>query len=78
MCVCRVKRSQVREYEPHKFEVEASELGLRPGEWPATLLTDLGNGQPLTLHKKLTSWGDLEGLVYHQQFGCIELVIHND
>jgi len=78
MCICRVKRSQVTEYEPHKFEAEASALGLRPGEWPSTLLTDVGNGQPFLVSEKLRSWGETCAVIYRQQFGCCELVIHND
>lgn len=69
----RVNADNAREFEPHKFSAFASDLGLAPGQWPATLSTDLGNGNPF-----LISHNNGEGYVYLQQLGCIRLVIFND
>jgi hypothetical protein len=61
------------EYEIHKFAVEASSLGLAPGEWPERLETDLGNGQPFRRISFLPTGG-----FYRQEHGCIELHLLND
>lgn len=74
-----ITADQVTEYETHKFSTFASDLDLRPGCWPATLHTTLGNGQNLLrTRKKLDAEGDLQYVVYVQQLGCIELRIYND
>lgn len=73
-----IDRKIVTEYEPHKFEVEASTVGLRPGTWPERIPTNLGNQMDLRVSKVHTSWGKIESVVYKQEFGCIELVIQND
>lgn len=61
------------------FTIDASEAGLRPGEWPGQLDTTLGNGQPL-LRKR---WerdidGDLRYVEYWQAFGVLQLRVFND
>lgn len=60
--------------------VEASTLGLRPGEWPASLDVDpkFGNGQPLV--RGLAQWsdGELQAVEYHQALGVLILVVFND
>lgn len=72
----KVSRNQVIEHEAHRFSVDASELGLCPGEWPDKMETDLGNGQPLVLRTNPHACG--AGCVYTQQFGCIEVTVWND
>lgn len=54
--------------------IEASELGLLPGEFPRTLETNFGNGQPAFL-KEVQPDGTH---VYVQQLGIIKLAILND
>lgn len=61
------------------FETEASEINLRPGEWPTQLPTDMGNRQPFVRHsKKLDSNGDLLWVTYAQDLGCLTLRVFND
>lgn len=70
-----ILRSQIHEFECHKFVADASDLGLRPGEWPRSFDTDAGNGQPFlfsAFHK------DGSGATYRQANGCILLRIIND
>lgn len=67
------------EHELYRFSAEASELRLPPGEWPVTLPTTLGNGQPfIRKRKRLTPTGDLGAVIYDQSAGCITLTIWND
>jgi hypothetical protein len=66
------------------FTAEASELGLKPGEWPQELPTTMGNKQPFVRGKAMTSGPDddpdaeLTGVNYHQRGGCISLKVWND
>jgi hypothetical protein len=57
-----------------RFTAEASELGLPPGQWPKTLETSLGNGQPFVLF----SVHDGGTRHYEQDKGCITLLVYND
>jgi hypothetical protein len=66
------------EYEPHKFSAEASSLGLRPGEWPRTINTTLGNGVMFVAQRQEIRDGDLLWVDYFQGNGCITLRIYND
>ena len=74
-----VTYAQCTETEHHGFTTEASDLGLPPGRWPKSMLTDMGNTQPLYL----TGFGrDDEGEIvyanYRQEFGIITLRVYND
>jgi hypothetical protein len=51
---------------------EASTLGLKPGEWPPTLPTSLGNGQPFVL-----THADRGAVIYKQQLGVLFLRVRN-
>jgi hypothetical protein len=68
----------VHEYEVHKFSGEASTLGLRVGEWPVKIETDMGNGLPFVFYDKKIDDGDLLWVTYRQDLGCISLRIYND
>ncbi len=60
--------------DPHHFTVEASDIGLAPGEWPDAIeVPGIGNGQPF-LHQLTTS----TAVRYRQAFGCIDLLVYND
>lgn len=79
MTALTVDRRVLTETEPHKFCTEASDLGLRPGEWPQTLhAPDLGNGLPLTLDHAEEKDGDLLWIDYRQSLGIIRLRVFND
>jgi hypothetical protein len=84
MSALKVTRHNAHEHEVHRWTAEASDIGLtmevmaRDG-WPASLQTDLGNGMPFTaVGRDLTPGGDLAGVRYRQQFGCISLLLIND
>ena len=68
----------VHEYEIHKFSAEASTLGLRPGEWPVKIETDMGNKLPFVFSSKEVVDGDLCWVTYRQDLGCISLRVYND
>jgi hypothetical protein len=72
------KNHLVFEYELHKFVVEASSIGLRPGTWPDHLSTDLGNNQPFVRGKPTIEDGDLLYVTYAQANGSIVLRVYND
>lgn len=63
--------------EPHSYVVDASELGLKPGEWPGVLDfgTDFGNGQLFLLDRAA---GVNAGAKYKQVLGCLTLTVFND
>ena len=67
------------EVAPHRFVAEASDLGLKPGEWPAMLPTKIGNGEPLLRgHVERGTEGDLIWVRYRQENGCLSVKIIND
>lgn len=69
----RVTALQVSQTEPMRFVTEASTLGIPPGQWPAEIQTDLGNGMPFQLQR-----AEGDGRLYKQVWGCITLVVLND
>ncbi|MET3996019.1 hypothetical protein ABID65_007691 [Bradyrhizobium sp. S3.9.2] len=71
-------RLGVRECELHKYSAEASTLGIRVGEWPTRIETDLGNGMPFILSHSKSQHGDLLWVTCSQANGCISLRIYND
>ena len=76
--VC-ITHENVTEHELHEFSAEASELRLSAGEFPANLITTLGNRQPFIRKRfKLTPTGDIGAAVYTQSCGNITLTIWND
>lgn len=75
MITCTREQHHPTEFQPHKFCVEASDLGIAPGATlPGAIETDLGNAQPLIL-REVTEHG---AGVYRQHCGCIELHVIND
>jgi hypothetical protein len=74
-----LSHDQITEVEPHFFVTEASDLGLRPGEWPVKIQTEVGNGQSLVrASKKVDAEGDLLWVTYVQTLGCVRVRIYND
>jgi len=74
-----VTYANVVEFEPHRFVAEASELGLRAGEWPTQIPTEIGNRQPfIRRSKKVDAEGDLLWVTYEQALGCVRLRVFND
>lgn len=64
-----------------KRSVEASSLGMPPGKWPVTLLVSptFGNGCPLVATQvQRDRDGDLQSVLYQQDFGTMQLVVFND
>jgi len=62
----------------HRYIAYASDLGLKPGEWPDCFDTDLGN--KLTLHRFTLDVrdGDIFAAKYRQDCGCIIVEVIND
>ena len=65
--------AQVTETETHQFATEASTLGWKPGYWPKSIETDMGNKMPFNLVNF-----DGEVARYVQTCGCITLSVFND
>ena len=65
-----------------KFSASASELGMKPGHWPAMLETTLGNKQAFHLAELVPeNTGEEANVVYaryEQSNGCISLIVFND
>lgn len=74
----KITRKIVHENEPGKFSVDASELGLTPGEWPVKFETDLGNGQQFVIAERKVEDGDVLYVRYQQSYGKITLTVFND
>lgn len=68
----------VHEDAHSKFQAEASSLGMKPGEWPQRLSTDLGNSMDLIKSAECGPDGELLWVLYIQVAGCISLKIFND
>ena len=68
----KVTEQNAKEYQHHAFTAEASTLGLKPGEVPEQIPTDLGNGQPfLLIHVR-------QEMLYRQAMGSLQLIVIND
>jgi hypothetical protein len=74
----KISFTDVCEYELHKFCTEASSLGLKPGEWPNSFDTEMGNKQPFIRQQAIMHKGEFAGVAYRQQLGCITLHVLND
>lgn len=70
----QVNSNESTEVAPHRFVTEASTLRLAPGDWPTSLTTNMGNGQPFIIRTRRTDGS----AVYHQRFGCLSLHVLND
>ena len=69
-----VNRHSVVEFEPGRLCVDASDLGLHPGEWPDAILTDdLGNHLPFRFYARTCDW-----VTYAQELGSLTLRVFND
>lgn len=73
-----ITSADVTEYNTHQFCTEASDLGLKPGEWPEKLTTTLGNTLDFTRVRPLEHNGEFAGYYYTQIAGCISLKVYND
>lgn len=67
---------------PQRFEfaVAASDLNIPPGRCPDVLSVagDVGNGMPLIRTGYRAPNGQLESIMYRQEFGCITVAVLND
>lgn len=64
---------------PVHWDADASDIGLRPGEWPPQLTTSLGNGQPFFRHATHRDpEGDIVDAVYLQAGSGVWLTVYND
>lgn len=75
----RVAREQAAEIGSHRWLAEASEVGLKPGEFPGQIETDIGNGQPFIRKRyQCNADGDVLVVEYWQAFGICQLHLIND
>ena len=73
-----IDRAKVTECDNGIFIVEASNLGLRAGEWPERMETTMGNKMPFLRRSKKVVDGDLFWVTYLQGNGSLILRIFND
>lgn len=69
-----ITSEMVTEAEHFCFITEASTVGLPPGNFPAAINTDLGNGHSLVLDR-ICMHGHAH---YRQVMGCIKVTVLND
>jgi hypothetical protein len=70
-----VTYKDVFEHALHTFSVEASSLGLAPGQVPSKIETDIGNKLPFIFNRAAST---NQVFVYCQGFGIVQLHILND
>lgn len=79
-----VREQDVTHCSLHTFGIEASDLGLKPGEWPQEIPTTMGNTLPFVRSNAMLSGPDdepdteLTGVNYVQRGGCLTLKVWND
>jgi hypothetical protein len=73
-----VDRGNATEHEVHKWRCFASDIGLKPGNFPKYLDTLLGNRQLFVFQNYIWYDEELVGVKYTQANGCIDLVVFND
>jgi len=75
----KITNKNASEMECHRWATEASDIGLRPGQWPTQIETTLGNGLPfIAQHAEHAPDGELIAVRYLQANGCIQIRIFND
>ena len=63
----------------NRHECDASDLGLRPGNFPPRLKTILGSGSMFVAKKvECDGGGDILWVRYEQVVGPLTLVVYND
>ena len=74
-----ITHDNASEYDLHRWVTEASDLGLKPGDFPLSFNTTLGNGHPFFLSGgDKTPDGDIAGVRYRQGNGILSLLVIND
>ena len=73
-----VKQAQVVGVGPFSFIAPASSIGLKTGEWPCNIETEIGNKLPLVRGKEKISEGKIVAVHYRQKRGCLRVEITND
>ena len=74
-----IAQEHLTEVSPASFYAEASEIGLPPGVFPDTIMTEVGNHQHLNRIRDLLDYdGQFLGMVYTQAFGNLKVVVLND
>lgn len=69
-----ITEQHISQVSVHTFVAEASELRLRPGQWPSRLATTMGNGQDFMFQRI-----DPDSAAHYQQgMGCLKLIVIND
>jgi hypothetical protein len=74
-----IHREEVSEYyaggATTRFVTEASDIGLRAGQWPEAIqfAERVGNGLPF-----YRTHSDANSVTYEQDLGCTKLVVFND
>lgn len=76
-----IPRDLLSEFAVHQFEADASELRMKPGQFPLgfDVFPKLGNGLPFTFVSRLSEGtpGVLESVLYRQNCGCVTIRVWN-
>ena len=70
-----INEDNASENKPFSWSTFASDLGLRPGQFPEMLETELGNGRPFV---RCSVSPDGSVVMYRQDLGCCNLHVYND
>ena len=74
--IVNLSQLTMNSYPPPGYNVDASDIGLRPGQWPDMIQIrepHIGNGQVFTMISKKP-----EFVIYKQQNGELYLKVYND
>ena len=64
-------------YEPGGYHADASSIGLKPGEWPQEIQTDMGNSENFVKQYAHQERGRLVHVDYVQRYGSLRLRLWN-
>lgn len=80
MTAFAVNRNSLQEDSVHSFSVCASDIGLRPGQWPGMIEVNggIGNGLRFLIAETQVDHGDVRYVKYRQNMGCLVLRVYND
>ncbi len=73
-----ITRDNALEFKVHEWICEASDIGIRPGQWPKRIPTTLGNKLQFVFREFEMYHGEIAAALYAQDLGCITLKVHND
>lgn len=78
LAVPTVTLEHISQANGNRYCADASDIGLRVGQWPHELPTTIGNKQPLVRTRRVANHNGVIAYEYDQVAGSIILTIFND